>query len=463
MFDAKVYVQRRKRLKKQLGSGLALFLGHEESPMNYLSNTYHFRQNSSFLYFFGLDAPGLAGVIDVDSDRDIVFGDDVSVEDIVWMGDQPLLKDRAARVGVKHTAPAAGLEETVRKAVQSGRKVHYLPPYRPQSVLKLSHLLGFRSSAVMDYVSTDLIKAVVAQRSVKIKEEIDEMETAHALTHEMYSAAMRMTKPGIYEREIVGKMEGISLSAGCLTAFPTILTINGQILHNHDHGNVLKNGKLLVVDSGAESSLHYAADITRTYPVSGTFSPKQKDIYEIVLAAQEAAIQSIKPGIKFQSAHIKASRIIASGLKDIGLIMGDVNEAVKAGTHALFFPHGLGHMIGLDVHDMEDLGEQYVGYDEKTKRSKQFGLAYLRFARELRPGYVLTVEPGIYFIPALIDKWKKEKKLSQFINYAKVETYRDFGGIRIEDNVVVTDKGHRVLGKSIPKSVKDLEETVGKE
>jgi len=458
MFDSRIYVQRRSRLKEKIKSGLVLFLGNEESPMNYPGNPYHFRQDSSFLYFFGLDFPALAAVIDIDEDKEIVFGNDVEVEDIIWMGFQPLLIVRAMGAGIGETAPLNQLEETVKKAIQKGKKVHFLPPYRPETKLELARLLGLTPGVLGGNASKELIKEVVAQRSVKIDEEIDEMEKAHSISYEMHTTAMRMAKAGVYEREIVGKIEGIAFSHGCQLSFPTILTIDGQILHNHYHGNVLKEGRLLVNDSGAESEMHYASDITRTVPVGGKFAERQKEIYEIVLNSQETAIQSIKPGIKYREIHLKISKIIASGLKDLGLLKGDIEDAVREGVHAMFFPHGLGHLIGLDVHDMEDLGEDYVGYDDRTKRSDQFGFAYLRFAKELQPGHVLTVEPGIYFIPALIDKWKGEKKLTQFIDYERVDKYRDFGGIRIEDNVLVTEDGRRVLGKSIPKKVKELEE-----
>jgi len=462
MFDSKIYIQRRKRLKEKIQSGVILFLGNEESPMNYPQNPYHFRQDSTFLYFFGLDSPSLAAVIDVENDRDIIFGDDVDIEDIIWMGFLPSLKERALKVGVEETEPSSKLDETVKVAAQQGKNVHFLPPYRPETKLKIAQLLGLDPDTLKDNTSENLIKAVVEQRAVKINEEIEEMEKAHSIAYEMHTTAMRMAKPGMYEKEIVGKMEGIVLSYGCNISFPTILTTNGQILHNHYHGNMLEEGRLLVNDSGAESELHYAADITRTVPVGGKFTQKQKEIYEIVFNAVENAIRSIKPGIKYRDIHLQTARIIASGLKDIGLMKGDVEEAVNAGAHALFFPHGLGHMIGLDVHDMEDIGEDYVGYDDKTKRSDQFGLAYLRMGRELQPGFVMTAEPGIYFIPALIDKWKGEGKFRDFIDYEKVEEYRDFGGIRIEDDVLVTETGYRVLGKSIPKSVEEIEEITAK-
>ncbi|MBN2246697.1 MAG: aminopeptidase P family protein [Candidatus Aminicenantes bacterium] len=461
MFDPKIYIQRRNKLKKQLKSGIALFLGNEESPMNYRDNPFHFRQDSNFLYFFGLDSPGLAGIIDIDEGKDIIFGNDIDVEDIIWMGDLPKLKDRASEAGVNHTMPYAELDNILKTAISKGKKVHFLPPYRMENTVKLSRLLGLHEAVVNLYASIELIRAVVEQRSIKMKEEIDEIEKAHNIAYEMHTTAMKMTKPGIYEYEIAGKIEGIAAAMGGMISFPIILTINGQTLHNHYHGNKLVEGRLLVNDSGAESSRHYSSDITRTIPVSGKFSSKQKEIYNIVLDAQESAIKVMKPGYKNKNTHFVAVKKIAKGLSELGLMKGNIEEAVKAGAHALFMPHGLGHMMGLDVHDMEDLGENYVGYDEKTKRSDQFGLAYLRMAKELEPGHVLTVEPGIYFIPALIDQWKKEKRHLAFIDYSKVDKYRDFGGIRIEDNILITKTGSRVIGKTIPKTIDDVEAITG--
>jgi len=460
MFEAKTYIQRRTLLKKALNSGLALFLGNEESPMNYQANTYPFRQDSSFLYFFGLDTPGLAAIIDVQAGTDTVYGDDITLEDVIWMGELPKLKDRAAEAGIFMTAPLAKLQETIADARKQGRPIHYLPPYRPESLARLSGLLGAPPQEIKKNVSAELIRAVVAQRSVKSEEEIGEMEKALAVTRKMYLSALTTVRPGLYERDIVGAVDGIALAHGLQTAFPTILSVNVHVFHNPHHHNKLQKGRLLVMDAGASSALGYASDITRTIPVSGIFTQKQRGIYEIVLKGQMEAIASMKPGIKYKDIHLSTARTMAKGLKDLGLMKGDVEEAVAAGAHALFFPHGLGHMIGLDVHDMEGLGENYVGYDTTVSRSPQFGLAYLRMARELRPGFVLTVEPGIYFIPALIDQWRSKKRLTAFIDYARVEEYRDFTGIRIEDNVLITKDGRRVLGRPIPKKVKDIENTM---
>lgn len=457
MFEKKIYIRRRNLLKKRLGSGLVLFLGNGESPMNYRANVYPFRQDSSFLYFFGLDSPELAAVIDIDENREILFGNDVGIEDIIWVGPQPKLKDRAAQVGVKETLAFGKLDDIVKAALEKRRPVHFLPPYRADISEKIGELTGAPAREVRSKSSEDLIKAVVEQRSVKSDQEIGEIEEALEITYPMYMAAMEMARAGRFEREVTGAMEGIMRSLGGAFAFPPIVTINGHIFHNTFSGNALKKGRMLVADCGAESSLHYACDITRSIPVGGRFNRRQRDIYEIVLEAQLTAIAAMKPGIRFRDIHLKAARTIAGGLKDLGLMKGDLDAAVEKGAHALFFPHGLGHQLGLDVHDMENLGETHVGYDANIKRSEQFGLAYLRMARELRPGHVMTVEPGVYFIPALVDEWRKNKKHTDFINYDKVETFLDFGGIRIEDDVLVVDKGRRVLGRPIPKTVEAVE------
>jgi len=462
MFDAKTYARRRAVLRRKLHSGIALFLGNDDSPMNYTANTYHFRQDSSFLYFFGLDSPGLTAVIDADESRDIIFGDDIDIEDIIWMGYLPKMIDRGAEVGVTDTRPARELSAYLRNAAAQGREVRFLPPYRSEHLLKLHALLDIAPNEAKSKASLELIKAVIALRSVKSEEEVAEIETALKTTYKMYETAMRMAQPGIYERDIAGRIDGIAAADGGATAFPTILTMNGQILHNHDHGNKLVKDRLLVVDSGAESRLHYASDITRTIPVGGKFKPRQRDVYDIVLAANEAAIKAIKPGIRYRDIHFMAATTIVKGLTALGLMKGDADEAVRQGAHALFFPHGLGHMIGLDVHDMENLGENHIGYDRTVERSKQFGLAYLRLAKALKTGYVLTVEPGVYFIPALIDKWKAAHMNLDFVNYENVEKYRDFGGIRIEDNVLVTKDGRRVLGKPIPKKADQVEAAVNR-
>lgn len=457
MFDAKVYTQRRSKLREKISGGIVLLPGNQEASMNYPANTYHFRQDSNFLYYFGLDHPDLAGILDVDEGKDYIFGNDVDIDDIIWMGFQPSMKERAMKVGVENTAPLSALDEFLKEAISKGRKIHISPPYRGETKIQLEKLLDRHHSELGGFVSEELIKAIVSMRSIKDEDEIRDIEGAVNVAYEMHTTAMKMAKPGVVEQEIVGVIEGISLSRGGPVSFPVILSIDGQTLHNHYHGNVLKEGRMMVTDAGSESWLRYASDITRTVPVGGRFNQRQKEIYGIVLKANMETIEAIRPGIPYRNIHLLAARIIASGLKDLGLMKGDVDEAVNAGAHALFFPHGLGHMMGLDVHDMENLGENYVGYDDEIKRSKQFGLAFLRLGRKLEPGFVLTDEPGIYFIPTLIDIWKKEGRFTEFINYEKVESYKDFGGIRIEDDILVTEDGYRVLGKPIPKTVEEVE------
>jgi Xaa-Pro aminopeptidase len=457
MFPSETYIARRKRLKQQMQSGIILFLGNDESPMNYLDNPYPFRQDSSFLYYFGLDVPRLAALIDIDQNRECVFGDDLTVDDIIWMGTRPTLAEKCQQAGIYEINPFSQLETTLSKAAQQDRKIHFLPPYRHETTLQIAQLLRIHPSAVQDCVSVDLVKTVVAHRSVKEEGEIAQIQAALEITSEMQILAMKMARAGRYEREIVGKMEGLALAKGSRPAFPTIFTIRGQTLHNHDYSNQMKAGDIAINDSGAESSLHYASDITRTIPVSGKFSQKQKEIYSVVLESQEKAIEMIKPGVEFRDIHRHACLTLTEGLKNLNLVKGDIQEAVQAGAHTLFFPCGLGHMLGLDVHDMEALGEDYVGYTDTIKRNPEFGWRSLRLAKALEPGYVVTVEPGIYFIPELIDRWKAEQKCSAYINYAAVEKYRDFGGIRIEDDVLVTDNGHRVLGKKIPKSIEEVQ------
>ncbi len=457
MFDKDTYAHRREQLRKSIKDGIVLIPGNVDVPMNYRSNTYRFRQDSNFLYFFGLDQQGLAGVMDIDSGEDMLFGDDHTMDDIIWMGPQPLLSECAERVGVKRTAPFSGLAEILEKAKQQGRKIHFLPPYRAENKLLLEDILGVGVKEQPAKVSVELIRAIVALRSIKEPQEIAEIERAIDVAWLMHTTAMKMASPGVYEHEIAGVVEGIAISGGGMLSFPLILSIHGEILHNHSHNNKLEEGHLLLMDGGAETAMHYATDHTRTMPVSGRFDERQKAVYEIVLDAQLRAIRAIQPGKTFKSIHLLAAGVIADGLKALGLMKGDVKQAVEQGAHALFMPHGLGHMMGLDVHDMEDLGEDHVGYDNEVKRSDIFGTASLRLGRKLQTGFVLTVDPGIYFIPALIEKWKQERKFMEYINYDKVKRYLDFGGIRIEDDVLVTSDGFKVLGRPIPKTVAELE------
>jgi Xaa-Pro aminopeptidase len=457
MFKSEVYTARRKRLHNLMKSGIALFTGNNDSAMNYPANPYHFRQDSDFLYFFGIDLQGFAALMDFDSGEDMIFGNDADMDDIIWMGPQPLVKDLALKCGVKISDKYSALEEKVKSAVSLGRRIHFLPPYRGETKMTLGSLLKENPCQMKTLASQELIKAVVSLRSIKESCEIDELEKAVNVTWEMQVTAMKMCKPGIREQEIFGAIEGIAWAKGAGPSFPIILSVNGQTLHNHYHGNILREGRLMVTDCGAESDLHYAGDITRTTPVGGKFSDRQQDIYEIVLKANCNAILAAGPGKSNKDLHMLACKTIASSLKDLGLMKGNVDEAVAEGAHALFMPHGLGHMLGLDVHDMESVGENFVGYDSQVQRSDQFGLAFLRFALPFVPGHVFTVEPGCYFIPELIDKWKSEGKYREFINYDKVESYRDFGGVRIEDDVLITPKGNRILGKPIPKTISEIE------
>jgi len=457
MFDPAVYRERRTRLRKDVGAGLIVLLGNDEVGMNYAGNTYHFRQDSTFLYFFAVDQPGLAATLDVDEGVDTLFGDDLTVADIVWSGPQPTTADRGKQGGVTSTAPLGDLAGKIASAISQGRRVHFLAPYRPEHTLKLAGLLGLHPSAVRDYRSAELHKAVVAQRNYKSDKEVADIEAAVNVSREMYLAAMPIAKAGRWEREMVAEITRIAFARGYQFSFPPICSVHGETLHNPFQLNQFQKGDVIVLDSGVETPSRLASDITRTIPVDGTFTTQQREIYEMVLSAQMTAIAAIQPGVPYKDIHLMAARSFATDLKAAGLMKGDVGEAVAAGAHALFFPHGLGHMMGMDVHDMENVGEQFVGYDDTVARSSQFGLGYLRLAKKLEPGFVLTVEPGIYFIPALIDQWKAEKHCEAFINFDTVEKYRNARGYRIEDDVLVTATGNKVLGDPIPKSVDDVQ------
>ena len=461
MFNHETYILRRQKLTQKIQDGIILLLGNVDSPMNYADNSYYFRQDSSFLYLFGLDFQKLAGIIDTDSGEEIIFGDDVEIEDIIWMGPQIALKEKAEKVGITRTEPYKNLQAMVEKAIASGRKIHFLPPYRAENKLLLNELLGISVSKLKAYASLELINAIIGLRSVKDDQEISEIRKACAVGYQMHVAAMKMAKVGVWEQAIAGTIEGIANAGGGMVSFPVILSQNGETLHNHDHSQMLQNGRLLLVDAGAEVGSHYASDYTRTIPVGGKFTQKQREIYEIVLAANNRGRELTKPGSTYLSVHLAAAEVIASGLKALGLMKGNVNEAVKNGAHALFMPHGLGHMLGLDVHDMEDLGQIYVGYDDETRPVNQFGTANLRMGRKLQSGFVITNEPGIYFIPALIEKWKAEKINTDFINFDRLESYLDFGGIRLEDDILVTETGCKIIGDRIPITPEEVENIMG--
>ncbi|MBN1127426.1 MAG: aminopeptidase P family protein [Chitinispirillaceae bacterium] len=457
MFSPTTYRNRRDELKKNLGTGLVLLPGNNESAMNYPANTHPFRQDSAFLYYFGIDLPGFFGVIDIDNNTETLFGNDFSLEDIIWAGPQESVAEKAGHIGVERSLPLADLPGIVSKATGQGR-VRFLPQYRAENRELIASLCGFPDSgAINDRTSVDLIKTIARQRQTKSGEEIAEIESALAISSDMYALAMKITRPGIYEYEVAGAIEGLRSAKGSSCPFPTICTVHGEVLHGHSHHNRMRDGDLMILDCGADSPEHYASDITRTLPVSGKFNPLQKEIYNAVFTANTAATAMMKPGVMFRDVHLHAARVIAEAMKGLGFMKGDTGEAVAAGAHALFFPHGLGHLLGLDVHDMEGFGEDLVGYDETVRRSEQFGLAYLRFAKKLEPGMVLTVEPGIYFMPSLIGHWKSRNHCVEFIDYAAIEKHLDFTGIRIEDDVMVTEKGSRVLGKPIPKTIPEIE------
>lgn len=460
MFSKEIYSERRSLLRERVTrGGIILLPGNGEAPRNYPSNAYHYRQDSTFLYFFGLDLPDLVGLLDIDTGEERIYGNDYTMDDIIWMGPQPSVAELGASCGVKATASLAQLREDLTLAIRKGRPVHFLPPYRADNTARLSDWLGICPANIADRASVELALAVVSLRDKKSPQEIEQIEDACEIGYEMHTLAMKMCRPGVSEREIAGAIEGISLRRGKGVSFHSIVSQHGETLHNHSHDGILESGRLLLVDAGAENVMNYCSDFTRTFPVSGKFTRQQKDIYNIVLAANERALQLAKPGALYKDIHLASVKVITEGLISLGLMRGDAGEAVAAGAHALFMPHGLGHMMGLDVHDMEDIGEKYVGYDLETERSKQLGVSSLRMGRRLQTGMVMTDEPGIYFIPAYIAKWKAKGLNEQFINFDKLEPYMNFGGIRIEDDLLVTESGCRMLGKRrIPVTVQQIED-----
>lgn len=458
MFEKDIYVNRRVRLVEKVDKGIILLLGNSEASCNYPDNTYKFRQDSTFLYFYGLNEPNLAAVLDVESGEQILFGNNVDIDDIIWMGPQPTIAEKGEKIGIAKTQKLSGLEAYLKAAVAAGRKIHFLPPYRNHNKIMLNALLNIPIVALKEQASMELIRAVVDMRIVKDEYELAEIDKACNIGYAMHFTALKMAKLGMVEQEIVGIMEGIAASQGSMTSFATILSQNGETLHNHSHHQILTQGRMIVIDAGAETNMNYCSDFTRSIPCSGKFTQQQKEIYDIVAAANNKALQITKPGITYTDVHLAACRVLASGLKDLGIIKGDVDEAVASGAHALFMPHGLGHNMGLDVHDMEDLGQINVGYDQTYRPSTQFGLASLRMGKMLHPGYVLTDEPGCYFIPALIEKWKTEGINTQFINFEKLKSYSNFGGIRLEDDLVVTSTGCRLLGSNrLPITTEEVE------
>ena len=458
LFDSKTYIERRRILREKVGSGLILFFGNNNAPCNYPANGYTFRQDSSFLYYFGLERDGLVGIIDADSGQEWLLGDDIDIEDIIWTGFVPSVHDLAAQSGVGSSAPLAQLPIMLSKARGRGQKIHFLPPYRHDHMIQIADLMDMHPLQTRAAASVDLIKAVVSMRSIKSDAEVSEIERAMAIGYKMHTAAMKACRPGVTEKSIGGLMEGIAMAEGAKVSFNSIVSMHGEIFHGDPSLKPLEAGRLLLVDAGAETVNSYCSDNTRTMPVSGRFTAKQREIYSIVEACHDLTIEKARPGLKWMDMHLDVCRLMTDRLKDIGLMKGDTEEAVQAGAHAMFLQHGLGHMMGMDVHDMEGLGQIYVGFDDEVRPSEQFGTNCLRCGRRLQPGFVMTDEPGIYFIPALIDKWKAEKMHTAFINYDKLEEYRDFGGIRIEDDILITEDGCRVLGKDmIPYMPDDVE------
>jgi len=458
MFEKKVYLQRRAALKSKLNSGILLFLGNEESPMNYKDNTYHFRQDSTFLYYFGISEPSLAAMINLDEDETILFGNEMGIDDIVWMGRQKTLAEKSEDSGLTKVLPLDQLDSYLNQYQAKKQAVHFLPPYRPENKIKLAAWFNIPIGELKERASLPFIKAVIAQRSVKSAEEIVELDRAASISADIHLMVIQQAKPGMYERDLAAKIQGAALASGGDLAYPVILTVRGEILHNHYHGNQLQEGQLVLNDSGVETALGYAGDLTRTFPVGKKFSAEQKDVYDIVLNAYTHAKNLLAPGVRYLDVHLASCKMLAQGLKDIGLMKGNIDDAVQAGAHAMFFQCGTGHMMGLDVHDMEDLGEQYVGYtDDLVKNTTQFGLKSLRLGKALEAGYVLTVEPGVYIIPELIDRWKAANQFTEFINYDKLEQFRNFSGIRVEDDFLVTENGSRMLGKHLALTTEEIE------
>lgn len=460
MFDKQTYVNRRARLRSLVNDGIIIIFGNNESPCNYPSNGYYpFRQDSSFLYYFGLNRDGLVGVIDIDNNSETVFGNDIDIEDIVWYGSVDSVHDLAAQVGVEHTAPMRALKNTCNEALRQKRRIHFLPPYRHDIKIQIFDLLGIHPVQQKEAASMELIKAVVSMRSVKEQQEIEELERAAEIGYLMHTTAMRLTRPGVTEKFVGGQVDGIAHSYGAMTSFPTIYSQHGEIMHGNPSMSVLQAGRLALCDAGAETINNYCSDNTRTMPVSGTFTQRQLEIYSIVEACHDHVLEVAKPGVKYFDVHLAVCRLMTERLKELGLMKGNTDEAVAAGAHAMFLPHGLGHMMGMDVHDMEGLGQTNVGFDEETRPNlEQFGTNALRMGRRLQKGFVVTDEPGIYFIPALIDEWKADGHCKEFINFDLLETYKDFGGIRIEDDILITEDGCRFIGeKRIPYHPKDVE------
>lgn len=458
MFSKDIYIKRREILKKEVGNGIILILGNLEASRNYPDNTFKYRQDSSFLYYFGQQRDGLVGVIDIDNDKEYLFGNDIDIDDLIWYGPVDNVAALAMQVGIVRSGSIKQMASLIDSVQKSGRAIHYLPVYRAEQALQIAEWLGISVADAKAQHSVELIKAVVKMRSIKQPEEIAELEKAAHIGYLMHTTAIASCKPGVEEQHIAGLLEGIAVANGCDVSFETILTQHGEIMHNHSHLNTLESGRLMLVDAGGETHSNYCSDNTRTCPVGRKFTTRQKEIYDIVVKCHDHALAIAKPGIKWLDVHLEVCKILASGLKDLGLMKGNIDDAVAAGAHALFMPHGLGHMMGMDVHDMEGLGQKYVGFDDEVQPSTQFGTNCLRLGRRLQKGFVVTDEPGCYFIPALIDQFRAKGLHTDFINYDKVEQYKDFGGIRLEDDIIITDSGCQIIGNErIPLTSEEVE------
>lgn len=450
---------RRQALSRLVGSGLVLLFGNNDSPANYPSNAYKFRQDSAFLYFFGQHRDGLVGVIDVDQHTETLVGNEIDIDDIVWFGSVKSVSAMAEECGVGATAPMSSLADMVQKALKAGRQAHFLPPYRYDTQIQIMDLTGIHPSKQREAASMPLIQAVIKLRSTKSAEEVAEIERACAIGYKMHVTAMKMCRPGVTEQAIGGAIDGVAYAEGCMPSFQSIVTMHGEIMHGNPSPRQLESGRLMLCDAGAETNENYCSDNTRTTPISGHYTQRQRDIYSIVSDCHDLVLDVARPGVKWWDVHFDVCRLMTNRLKELGLMKGDTEEALRAGAHALFLPHGLGHMMGMDVHDMEGLGQTNVGYDDEVRPSSQFGTASLRFARKLEPGFVVTDEPGIYFIPDLIDLWKREGHNAEFLNFEEIEKFKDFGGIRIEDDVLITENGCRFLGEQrIPYHMDEVEQ-----
>ena len=459
LFSKETYVARRQALSRLVESGLVLLFGNNDSPANYPSNAYKFRQDSAFLYFFGQHRDGLVGVIDVDQHTETLVGNEIDIDDIVWFGSVKSVSAMAEECGVGATAPMSSLADMVQKALKAGRQVHFLPPYRYDTQIQIMDLTGIHPSKQREAASMPLIQAVIKLRSTKSAEEIAEIERACAIGYKMHVTAMKMCRPGVTEQAIGGAIDGVAYAEGCMPSFQSIVTMHGEIMHGNPSPRQLESGRLMLCDAGAETNENYCSDNTRTTPINGHYTQRQRDIYSIVSDCHDLVLDVARPGVKWWDVHFDVCRLMTNRLKELGLMKGDTEEALRAGAHALFLPHGLGHMMGMDVHDMEGLGQTNVGYDDEVRPSSQFGTASLRFARKLEPGFVVTDEPGIYFIPDLIDLWKREGHNAEFLNFEEIEKFKDFGGIRIEDDVLITENGCRFLGEQrIPYHMDEVEQ-----